>query len=298
MAQTPILAHRGFIGGCYIVNNTNPLFCTDISMAVDSKPTFYDHSIGLEESPQSKHGTDIQKKYFRYTPAAPTLSISGPVHQATTSSKYLWETILFKEMLRKGTKHDMFVNYYRDNLGFAGHKLVNARLQTLAFDVRAGEVASFNAEFVGEDLLKDYSAPPAASIAKLVTWDKCGVGGRSTMLGAINGFTLSFHNPIIPIYTAKSFTTNPDFKLRPFALRIGMQEITGSLTVYKQNHFFKNASDTELLTFKIGDELPVIKLRVAFSPPPNKSSGSSLFMSTTNFTAYTDNPMPPDNFAS
>ena len=293
--------HMSYTGSC-TVDGTS-VFCSDMNFSVDSKPTFYEHTLGLIESHTGIQGGaaslgGIQRKYYRYSPVAMKASISGPISESFLAKLFTCAhsggTIpaLGAEGENVGTNGIDVSLVMWDN----GVKkiLKSAYLQSLTIDFKAGDVASFSAEFVGKSVAYNGAASTTpADCDKLLTWDRCGIsvnasfnidsvgnvtGGEGNSVGAftnVSAFSLSFNNPIIPIYTSSG--------LLPFDLRIGMQQISGSISIYGTNSYFQGAGTISVTAGSISHGFTV-----AFEPPADKAGASSLFISTTKFTAYSD----------
>jgi hypothetical protein len=297
------LPHLSYSGSCTI--NDVQVWCRDISVDMGSKPTFYDHSVGLVESirgivkpGRTIPGTRIQKKFFRYSPLLPKVSISGSL----TLSNAVYLLNLARSggaLVQNGVLAGSVVRATLWDEGLT-YVLNNAYISSFSFDIRAGDIASFSAEFVGTNFNRTESdvSVKAQQLDKFLTWDAValevtgtfGVGGASGAISpsgfkdfsSVSGFSLSVNNPIVPIYTANT----P--QMYPRELRIGMQDTTGNISCYGPNGFLQGEGDIALFFNKVKR----YTFHVVFEPPSDKASSSSAYISTTNFVCFSDNGRP------
>jgi len=105
------------------------------------------------------------------------------------------------------------------------------------FNITAGDVLNVSIDV----LAKSMSGPTSGTISyttpeKLITWDKVSVevsGGY--FLTKIQGFSLSINNNAAYIYTGKpngSGSATDKESLFPYDIRLGTQEVSGSVMVY------------------------------------------------------------------
>lgn len=145
-------------------------------------------------------------------------SISGPLTEGHANQLY--------EMARfdKERLFDMELWYYSDFSNNNAKRVTNSFVSSLSFKCVAGEVVSFNMDFLAE-LAIDYEGSDIEYTLgeKLVTWDKTGIiGAYDTDL--ISGFTYEINNAPVTIKTGKG--------IEPRDINPTIQEVRGDITVY------------------------------------------------------------------
>ena len=201
------------------------LFCTDMSASIDVKPLVYDHVYGLTDvgSGDSKGGMPgsgaghIQKKIYRWSPKLPKGNASGPVAADGGINA------LLKNAIAGGGGGNANFNFCSG----AGASITDAVISNLTINATGGDVCSYSCEIVGMSLGGGGGATPPPC-DQLLTWDmiNVGVSAGSGAAAGVYSFSLTVSNPVIPIYTAGS---NQSGDLYPKTLRIGMQEVSGSI---------------------------------------------------------------------
>ena len=231
--------HMTYTGSCLF--NGTQYMCSSMSSVLDQKVSFYDHVLGLEDkitagtaggssgfsdakkgvNPTPSTSGNIQKKIYRYSPAIARASFSGPV-----------PSVGFGDLLSaaiNGT--DVITEMTFWNQSALQVKVSKAKVSSLSISLKAGDVSHFSAEVVGAQYDATSGDAPAAACAKLLTWDVCTVLA-STVSSDIASFDLTISNPTIPIYTAKWTTDTYTNGMMPQKIRLGMQEVTGTIGIY------------------------------------------------------------------
>lgn len=262
----------GYMGTCKIAGVH--LFCTSLSISKKVEPLFFDHIYGLLDSgggdgevkgDGGSGGFDSrQKGIFRSSRTTASASASGPLVEGAFSA--------LMDAAIRGTTTKADIGFYSG----AGKSLKSAIITSLTIDVKAGEAASFSVELMGTDIEALSSSTSLAACKKIITWDQCNV--TSGITGDIMSFSLSISNPAIPIHV-----TGDDETLGPKEIRIGMQEVRGSISSYKPNEW--PGGDTDIITFKIKDDS--YKLEAVFSGPTYSPSVGP-FVCTIPFTGASD----------
>lgn len=247
--------------------------CFTMSAQLRTKPEFYDHVVGLNDSSytgQSSKGpgsssVNRQKRIYRWGPKIGVATASGPITEDGIG--------IIMNAAINGTEVDVILKYTSGD----GHKVPAAKVSSFTLDVKAGEVATWTAEFTGKDC-KDDPGEDNNKCLKLVTWDKCGITSP-TSDDDVAGFSLSISNPIVPIYVGGTSDLFPE------AVRIGMQEVTGTVSTYSLADW--NMTDgTDSITIDIADESWTAE--VVFQPSKASASGAGPFISTTDFVGASD----------
>jgi len=104
----------------------------------------------------------------------------------------------------------------------------NCKINTLSFNITAGDIVNITAQIVAMDVEDVNSGDPFTTAQKLVTWDKVDLdGGESIDLTEAQSFSFEINNNINTIYTHNS--------LKPKELRVGMQSVNGSISLYNKH---------------------------------------------------------------
>jgi hypothetical protein len=265
-----------------------------MSTVLDQKVSFYDHVLGLEDSITAASGSNsyakkglntnsggtgiggpiggmggsqsgsagsqnIQKRIYRYSPAIARASFSGPV-PANGFDSLLAAAV-------NGTDVDANMTFWSQQALNATVK--KAKVSTLSISIKAGEVAQFSAELVGAEYGTSSSAnSSAADCQKLCTWDVCTVTATG-ITSDISSFDITISNPTIPIYTAKWTTDSYTNGMMPQKIRLGIQEVTGTLGIYGPTSSPANRAGT--IDFKLNGGGKT--LHVIFNTPTDTGSG-------------------------
>jgi hypothetical protein len=265
--------HMGYMGYCKIAGVN--LACTSLSITKKTDPLFYDHIYGLRDQagtgPESVKGdggdggfVSRQKGIYRSSRTTSSGSASGPLLKGH-----------FKELMDTAIKGEVVAADF--GLYFGKKKaLLNAFITSLTIDVKAGEAASFSVELIGTDIEDLESPPEVVACEKIITWDKCGIASELT--GDVMSFSLSISNPAIPI-----FVSGADDTLGPKEIRIGIQEVKGSISVYEATEW--PGGEISGITFTVDGASYV--LSATYSGPTNSPS-TGPFVSTIPFTGASD----------
>lgn len=291
------MSHLSFIGNLLFQDNSGHitvLAANDMNVDLGSTPQFYDHSMAssapnmANAAPQYGH-SPIQKKTYRYSPIAPKITASGiwaPHH-----NKLLESAITVPQI---GSRHNVSAVFFMDT-PHPIQTIYDAVLNSLNIEIKAGEPVTWNAEFMapawdgspltpnGLDNSVDVSAVGTAPLSsvKALTWDACEVFAHrngATTIEDIQSFSISIKNNAQNVYTNT---------LAPYHVRVGIQEVTGSITTLNF-HSFEQKYGNETITFKLGDD--TWKIGVVYASPSNKGAATSLFASTINFTGTSITP--------
>jgi hypothetical protein len=273
--------------------------CSSLSANLETHPEFYDHVIGLKDDANAGSATKgvvsgqggedvIQKKIYRFVPKLPKGSFSGP---AVMDKAGKVTTLL--DAAKNGTSLE-YINLAFFSGGLTVRNSVQLRqvvVSSFTLNAAAGDVMSFSCEVVGttlDDFESDFYDDVPCS--KLLTWDRLGLSVSAPWgfhaSNGISSFSLSVSNPVTPIYTAGNNGTDIDTGLFPRILRIGTQQVSGSIGSYDFNG--KELGGDGVISMSI-DGQPY-DLHVAFSPSTNNADGGK-FISSTPFTGASDRPV-------
>jgi len=259
-----------------------PIFVSDMSANPETSPKFYDHIVGLRDQnfgdgdkkgPVDRHSLQaggkhqIQKKFWRYAPVNHKVTASGPLTEAAAR-------VLLRYAI-SGRAFDVVCVFFKD--GFA--RLVSdAVISSLSVTARARDVLTFDAEMVGRGTTEVDYPTEELDCEKLLTWDRV-----EFQLGSMSGinfadFSVNVSNPIIPIYVAGS--------LNPKDLRIGIQEVTGTVSTYG---FISLVSYATQIRFNLGYGDYIVG--TVFSSELSKGAANEPFICSIPFTGARDRPV-------
>jgi len=229
----------GFIGIATIEGRK--IRCTSFDVNPNQTSLFYDHTIGIrdtvpitsatkgEQDPLTPHGSNVrntQKRIWRPS----TIEVSGGISFPATvlDSGYSFCSRLFN-IAGWADYFDLDFWYYCGN----GKTFSDCRVNTFGFNIQAGDILNIDASVMGKDIAD--ATPPEVfhkEAEKLVTWDVVNitVSGYTPLENLlITGFNFQINNNLSNIYTNGSVAVP---NLKPHDIRAGMQEVTGSLSIY------------------------------------------------------------------
>ncbi|GAG85212.1 unnamed protein product, partial [marine sediment metagenome] len=222
--------------------------CTDMSLAPSQEPVFYDHVVGLKDVlPAAGSGTkgatdekgvsNAQKIVWRPSTISYEGNISFPVMDISSgcSSGSLNLDYVFN-LAKYGDTFEVVCTYNC----LTGRKFTGCKINTMSFSITAGDIVTVSLQIVATGMSESLLTPEQFDInQKLVTWDKVIVNGNVSTVNfeEMQAFSLDINNNINTIYTHGS--------LAPRELRVGMQEVGGSLTIYNKNGILFLPTDAE-----------------------------------------------------
>ena len=198
--------------------------CTDMSVDLEQDALFYNHIYGLRDQIATGSGTkgeaaqgtiNIGKKFMRPGVKIMKGSISFPVVEQGLSS-------IFKNA-KEARIIPIKIIYDCEN----GYTIRECIIDNFSITCSGGEIISATISFTGR-YYNTIGGNFIMSTDKLITWDKLNIsiGGISQ---PIQSFNLSVVNSCVLIYTSGDNTTN---NLFPSDMRIGQQEVTGSISFF------------------------------------------------------------------
>ena len=291
------IARMSYMGNCLVDGVLIP--CTSMSSNVEGNMIFYDHAIGLRDTNFTEKGSkkpadntsttvggkaQIQKRFYRPAPSIFKGKFAGPISinsggdiniKSLIDKAISGETIGQIDFIYKST----FTASGNNNSGESGegHKVLNAVIESLVINLNAGDVASFDIGVVAKKPETEPTFKPKSGgvCSKILTWDRCTITAKlpgETAANDIVSFNINIKNPIIPIYVAGDITKYDRFYYyAPTELRIGMQEVTGSVSIYG---FGTKKTKTDSIVIKLGDS-NTWTVKVVYNPTSSSASGSS-----------------------
>jgi len=221
------LANPGYLG-IAVINGT-VFRCTDMSLAPSQDIVFYDHTVGLKDVvPAKGDGTkgasnesefiNKQKIIWRGSTISYTGSISFPVTFYGTSNL----PVIF-DLAKYGNSFDISLKYNC----LAGRTFLGCKINSLSLNITAGDIVTVTANVIGMDVEESGTEILFQDSQKLVTWDQVALSSKSIDVSEAQSFSMEINNNIKTIYTHNN--------LKPRELRVGMQEVHGSITLYNKH---------------------------------------------------------------
>jgi len=205
--------------------------CTDFSVNPDQQPLFYKHIIGLRDSipvnnsAKEDIGTiNTQRGLWRPSVKLARASFSYPVTDITGIPVF--------NAAKTGDDIDAIFTFDCFPLTYA---ISECKMASFGLRVTAGDILTVSSEIVGRVLSDSGTYDDYRTEEKLITWDECRIQ-INNFDAPILSFELSITNEVMPIYT--SGQNNID--LFPLKLRIGIQEVSGSISFYTKGSQGKN----------------------------------------------------------
>jgi len=244
--------------------------CTDFNVKLTQKVLFYDHTIGLRDSiPSEILGSkeddgsfNEQKIFWRGSTKIVEGAINFPLTEFSANA--------FFQQACKGDEFDVLLVYSCDVAKLYKY----CRVNTYSFTATAGEGANVSVGVMGIDIQEGIGGTYEI-LEKIITWDEITINGTGADKGIVS-FDFAINNNCIPIYTAGTNlgvggTAGGTSELLAHKIRIGMQEVTGSITLYNDygdpNVFVEEASEK---TIKISaGGIFNAELKVVFEYPGN-----------------------------
>ena len=274
----------GYMGIARIGSHT--MRCTSFDVNPNQSSTFYDHTIGINDSDPSTsktkdewlHTRQTQQRIWRPSP----IEISGGMNfPATVTDDGNSAVTNIFSLAAYADYFNLDFWYYCD----MGKKFRNCRINTFGFNIQSGDILNIDTNVFGMDILDETSQEqehdPFRKVAeKLVTWDTVKItvsnyGPIENVL--ITGFNFQINNNIMNVYTNGPVSLPPIIlpTLKPHDLRAGMQQVNGSISIYlDQGQEFIPISMSNFGYAEIKIESPVLNTTMHVVFQSNKMSGS------------------------
>jgi len=217
--------------------------CNDFSLNVQQDVLFYNHTIGLNDTIPTDSATkgeevgtiQTQRKYLRPSPVGMQGGFSFPAAIQDDAGELNFKTIF--DYAKYGNYFDIDFHHYCN----VGRTFINCRVNTFNFSITSSDIITIAVDVLAGQMTNNDSHLSYIRPQKLVTWDLIDIsisGDAGTLAGikdGIQSFEFNINNNAAYIYTARPFPAKAvtDIEnLWPYDIRLGMQEVTGSITVY------------------------------------------------------------------
>ena len=201
---------KSFMGSCEIAGCT--IAASSMNCGLEIKPAFYDHFFGKRDTTSSPKGPGgalaQQKTLYRWAPGLAKMTASGlplsglgGIWNEAFNANPTDGSIVFSE-------------------GGVAKGISQGIISSLTIDARAGENVSISVELIGIELAAGGGSQAVTDCIPPITWNDFSVDSG---FGTAVGFTVTISNPVKPVYTSnRGYYAD--------VLRVGIQEITGSIT--------------------------------------------------------------------
>ena len=270
------VATDGTIGG----GTKYQIRCNDISINLEQDTQFYNHTIGLLDTIETSGATkgeisgeisggityaNVNAQKILWRPGVKIIrgSLSFPVDDVNFGAIF--------DMVALGKWFVLEISYHCKSF----RTYSECRVNSCSISASAGDVVQMTIEIVGRNMVDAITntnmSIPFSDTKRLLTWDKFGVSMTNiTEESIIHSFEMSINNNCIPIYTSGY---NKSGSLFPRDIRIGIQEVTGSVTFYGRGTTGNQLSnDTVLDTINLSVASWVKKIDCLYKPIQRSSS--------------------------
>jgi hypothetical protein len=233
----------GYMGHCVISGTKIRINSASVNPIQDY--LFYDHTIGLRDSiptgirnPKTDAGRlNKQKQIYRQSTILYQGGITFPLCDGDLSTIF--------EMAKCGNDGDVEIKYACNEFS---RIYEDSKINSLTISCVAGDVVNVALDIMAP-LLREGSYSKYTQVKKMITWDAVSLPD----FDEVQGFSLTITNNCKAIYTADS--------LSPLEIRVGMQEITGSIDIYGMDNSMANEQD-----FSITIDGYTITVKALFKP--------------------------------
>lgn len=218
--------------------------CTSFTLNPTQDVLFYNHTIGLKDTSPFDSATkkeDIEKINTQRRIWRPsTVSIAGGISFPATEQNI--EDLYQKA--RKATNNDdlspnkyfdIDYNYYCGGSGIASRRFTDCRVNSFDFNAVAGDIVNITMDFMCRGVEESNFLPSYTKAEKLITWDKVKVTFGTMPFpfnSIIQNVNLKINNNLNAIYVVNDKSTPYPESLSPYDIRVGMQEVSGTVSVF------------------------------------------------------------------
>jgi hypothetical protein len=249
--------------------------CSSFSINPSQDVLFYNHVIGLRDTVPSNSSTkhvlsessinvNTQRRIWRPSPITISGGIGFPATETSLKSLF--------NLARYAQYFDTTFVYYcnKFDIGKETRLFKDCRVGDFSFAVKAGDIVNLSSTISAKKIEASQGKFRGYTKAeKIITWDKSLITITNAPFNMSNfiieGFDFKINNNLQTIHVANAVGTAYPDSLLPFDIRVGMQEVSGDLTVYMQQGL-EFISFDETAPTKITINLPnlVINMSVVF----------------------------------
>lgn len=244
---------------------------SDFSVQPSQEMLFYDHVIGLNDANYSTNVTkgeepgfiNVQKKLAR----PGTISIGGGFSFPATDGEGGKALKTFLDRARDGDYFDLQFQYSRCETGMA-RTFTECRINQFSFSVTAGDIVNISVDILAKKMENRGTVSETEEVQKLITWDKVMVSGNDLGGDVVQSINFNVNNNAKNIYTNVSGSTGtPGAEFLPHDIRLGMQEVSGTVSIYNNRmvDFLDSNTTNQSLTISAGDDFNA-NLSVVYYP--------------------------------
>ena len=217
--------------------------CTSFTVNPNQDALFYDHVIGLKDTIPADSSTkgenlgptyaNTQKRIWRPSPISIGGGISFPATDNNLRNIFL--------LARYANYFDLDFMYYCKNgtTGQECRRFKDCRVNDFDFSVTSGDIVNVSMNVFAKNIEENVPFYHHTTPEKLITWDQSPVVVTSPSFVInhlhVNGINFKINNNVQNIYVARNISTTDS--LLPWDLRVGMQEVTGSLNIYLESGY-------------------------------------------------------------
>lgn len=248
--------------------------CNSFSINPNQDVLFYDHVIGLKDTVPVDNSTkqedlgltyaNIQKRIWRPSPISITGGISFPATENNLSGIF--------NLARYANYFETNFTYYCDPSEDNSRTFTDCRINSFDFNIVSGDIVNISLDVACKNVEANNQSVNYTSAEKLITWDKVPVEISNAPFNisgiVVQALNFKINNNLQTIYTTTS-ATNTTESLLPTDIRVGMQEVTGTLTLYVNrgyNFIPINLSNTANIQADMGVAGINLNMTVVFKP--------------------------------
>ena len=236
------ILRSGFMGEADV--GGTKIRCSSFSVNPSQDVLFYNHVIGLRDTvpsdestkhvlPESSIAVNTQRRIWRPSPITISGGIGFPATETSLKSLF--------NLARYAQYFDTTFVYYCNRVGIGEETRLfkDCRIGDFSFAVKAGDIVNLSSTISAKNVVAsrgNYRGYTKAE--KIITWDKSLITITNAPFSISNfiieGFDFKINNNLQTIHVANAVGTAYPDSLLPFDLRVGMQEVSGDLTIYME----------------------------------------------------------------
>jgi hypothetical protein len=244
----------GFMG--YVKVDNNVIRCSALNGKINQDVLSYDTIYGLLDDKTKKKGVTEgekrihpQKPFWRGGTRIAEFSFSFPC----TESDYdvVWN------LAKEASTFDLSMTFDCET----SYSFDSPKIGSLSISATAGDIVQMSVSGIAYNMIETTGLSFTGSsfseeqlTEKILTWDACSVS-LDAYDEPIESLSLNLKNDLKPIFTNANNSSSDD-PLTMFDLRVGLQQIDGSISYFKENSigFIDHTSEKKVLSVSIYEE--------------------------------------------